>query len=163
MKRERKRIVPVCVILSAFVLFASGISGCSKGGKDAKEAKEAKDAKGGILGCNTKMPSLAPSSGTLTVTVYAYCPCARCNTEKWKGRVSTGQRMKKLFAEGKNICAADPTVIPMGSIVTYDGREYVVADTGRNIKGDTINILLGSHREVYAFGVKKDQTISYKK
>jgi len=77
--------------------------------------------------------------------------------------VSTGQTMKKLLAEGKNICAADPDVIPMGSIVTYNGRNYVVADTGRKIKGNTINILLNSHREVYDFGVKKDQMISYRK
>lgn len=71
--------------------------------------------------------------------------------------------MKKLLAEGKNICAADPDVIPMGSIVTYNGKNYVVADTGRRIKGNTINILLNSHREVYAFGVKENQTISYRK
>jgi 3D (Asp-Asp-Asp) domain-containing protein len=54
-------------------------------------------------------------------------------------------------------------VIPMGSIVTYNGKNYVVADTGRRIKGNTINILLNSHREVYAFGVKENQTISYRK
>ncbi len=99
----------------------------------------------------------------MNVTVYAYCPCAKCNTKKWKGMVSTGQKMKRLLAEGKNICAADPGVIPMGSIVTYNGRDYVVADTGRVIKGNTINILLNTHREVYAFGVKRDQTISWRK
>jgi len=151
MKRERKKHLHVFTVLFACMLVAAGISGCSgcsgcsKGGKDLKDR---------ILG---------QSGGTLTVTVYAYCPCARCNTEKWKGRVTTGQTMKKLLAEGKNICAADPNVIPMGSIVTYNGKEYVVADTGSSIKGNTINILLNSHREVYAFGVKKDQTISYRK
>jgi 3D (Asp-Asp-Asp) domain-containing protein len=51
----------------------------------------------------------------------------------------------------------------MGSVVTYNGRDYVVADTGSGIKGNTINILFNSHKEVYAFGVKKDQTITYKK
>lgn len=139
------------MFLAGFILFAAGISGCSGCSGCSKDGKGIKD---GFFG---------KSEGILTVTVYAYCPCARCNTQKWKGRVSTGQRMKKLLAEGKNICAADPTVIPMGSTVTYDGKEYVVADTGSSIKGNTINILLGSHREVYAFGVKKDQTISYKK
>ena len=119
-----------------------------------------KDAKDKTLGSDT---SPARSGETLNVTVYAYCPCATCNTRKWKGRVATGQTMKKLLAEGKNICAADPKVIPMGSIVTYNGRDYVVTDTGSRIKGNTINILLNSHREVYAFGVKKDQTISYRK
>ncbi len=77
--------------------------------------------------------------------------------------LSTGQKMKKLLAEGKNICAADPGVLPLGSVVTYNGKDYLVADTGRVIKGNTINILLNTHREVNAFGVKKDQMISYRK
>jgi len=71
--------------------------------------------------------------------------------------------MGKLLARGKGICAADPSVIPMGSIVTYNGKEYVVDDTGSGIKGNTINILLESHKDVYDFGVKKDQTITFKK
>jgi 3D (Asp-Asp-Asp) domain-containing protein len=154
MKRERKTALYVCTVLSAFMLFAAVISGCSGFSGCSKKGKDAKD---GMLS------SLTGSKGTLRVTVYAYCPCARCNTEKWKGRVATGQTMKKLLADGKNICAADPDVIPMGSIVTYNGREYVVTDTGSRIKGNMINILLGSHREVNAFGVKKDQEISYRK
>jgi 3D (Asp-Asp-Asp) domain-containing protein len=154
MKRKRKTTLPVCAVLSALVLFTTGISGCSGFSGCSGCSKEGKDAKNLIF---------SRSKGTLNVTVYAYCPCAKCNTKKWKGMVSTGQTMKKLLAEGKNICAADPDVIPMGSIVTYNGRNYVVADTGRKIKGNTINILLNSHREVYDFGVKKDQMISYRK
>ncbi len=155
MKRERKTTLPVCAVLLAATLFAAGMSGCSGCSGCSKTGK---DSGGGILDSLT-----GSKKGTLNVTVYAYCPCARCNTEKWKGRVTTGQTMKKLLAEGKNICAADPKVIPMGSTVTYNGKEYIVADTGSGIKGNTINILLGSHREVYAFGVKKNQAISYKK
>jgi 3D (Asp-Asp-Asp) domain-containing protein len=153
MKKERKSTLAVCAVLSAFAIITAGISGCSgffKGCKDAEKKTTGSDS------------GSTPSSGTLNVTVYAYCPCARCNTKKWKGMVSTGQHMKKLLAEGKNICAADPDVIPMGSIVTYDGRDYVVADRGSNIKGNTINILLGSHKEVYNFGVKRDQSISFR-
>lgn len=77
--------------------------------------------------------------------------------------VSTGQRMQKLLAEGKNICAVDPKVIPMGATVTYNGKDYIAADTGGTIKGNTINILLGSHKEVYEFGKKENQTITFKK
>jgi len=151
MKQKRKISLPVFVFLAGFMLFAAGISGCSGCSGCSKDGKGLKDMISG------------KTEGTLTVTVYAYCPCSRCNTKKWKGRVSSGQTMKKLLAQGKGICAADPSVIPMGSIVTYNGKEYVVADTGSGIKGNTINILLGSHREVYDFGVKKDQVITYKK
>lgn len=154
MKRVRVSSLSACSIITVIMLCAAGLSGCSGCSGCSKEGKE---GTGGILG------SLTDSRGTMTVTVYAYCPCARCNTAQWKGRVSTGQKMKKLLAEGKNICAADPDVLPLGTIVTYNGKDYVVADTGSNIKGNTINILLGSHRGVNAFGVKKDQTISYKK
>lgn len=132
------------------MLFAAGFAGCSGCSGCSEKLKNVKDG------------ALGKSEGTLEVTVYAYCPCARCNTAKWKGRVSTGQKMRTLLSQGKNICAADPKVIPMGSTVTYNGKEYVVADTGSSITGNTINILLGSHREVYDFGVKKNQTITYK-
>ncbi len=149
MKAQRKITLAVCAVLSVLALAAAGISGCS-GCSGCKESKE-------------KTSWFGPSEGTLTVTVYAYCPCAKCNTAKWKGMLATGHKMKRLLAEGKNICAADPAVIPMGAIVTYDGRDYIVADTGSRIKGNTINILFKTHREVNRFGVKKDQQISFRK
>lgn len=144
MKQTRRLTTTACAALFAITLAAALLTGCS--GKDGKSGKDA-----------------PPPEGKLTVTVYAYCPCARCNTRQWKGMLSTGEKMRKLLAEGKNICAADPTVIPMGATVTYNGKNYIVADTGSGIKGNTINILLDSHRDVYDFGKKENQSISYKK
>lgn len=146
MNYHRTLSTAACAFLSALVLVTAGLAGCSRGEKD--------DASG---------TGSVPSEGTLTVTVYAYCPCARCNTRQWKGMLATGQTMQKLLAEGKNICAVDPKVIPMGATVTYSGKNYIAADTGSNIKGNTINILLGSHKEVYEFGRKENQTITFKK
>ncbi len=146
MNNQRTLSTAACAFLSALVLATAGLAGCSKGGKDG-----ASDT------------GSVPSEGTLTVTVYAYCPCSKCNTRQWRGMVSTGQRMQKLLAEGKNICAVDPKVIPMGATVTYNGKDYIAADTGGTIKGNTINILLGSHKEVYEFGKKENQTITFKK
>ncbi len=74
--------------------------------------------------------------------------------------VSTGKKMKDYISEGKNICAADPNVIPIGTSIIYNGVNYLVADTGGQIKGNTINILLKSHKEVYDFGIKRNQTIT---
>ncbi|MBN2160341.1 MAG: 3D domain-containing protein [Spirochaetes bacterium] len=153
MKKEHQRILLACIVLVAVAIIAaivygcSGCSGCS-----------------GPFGCSkegSKIVAPSFSGESLQVTVYAYCPCAKCNTEKWKGRVATGHMMKELLAEGKNICAADWSVIPLGSIVNYDGKDYVVADVGRKIKGNTINILLDTHKESEDFGIKRDQTITF--
>ncbi|MCU0821650.1 MAG: 3D domain-containing protein [Spirochaetes bacterium] len=149
MKREKRNSAVFFAVITAFIFITAGMSGCSKDEKTAKD----KDKPAKVSGENS-------GSKTLSVTVYAYCPCGICNTNKWKGRVSSGQKMKTLTADGKNICAADPDVIPMGSTIEYDGKIYVVADIGRKIKGNTINILLDNHKDVYKFGVKKDQTIT---
>lgn len=150
MKKEKMMLLTVCAVLCAFALITAGITGCSKDKKDAKDNK----------GTVTQVSEDNEGQRTMDVTVYAYCPCGKCNTEKWTGMLSTGKRMKTLLSKGEHICAADPSVIPLGSTVNFKGKDYIVADTGRKIKGNTINILLENHRAVNAFGVKKDQTIT---
>lgn len=153
MNKEQKRTliagaaVAAVVVIAAVIYGCFGCSGCSR---------PAGCSKGG-----SKLIGTALSGETLQVKVYAYCPCSRCNTEKWQGMVATGRMMKELLAEGKNICAADWRVIPLGSTVTYDGKDYVVTDLGRKIKGNTINILVDTHKESDDFGIKKDQTITF--
>jgi 3D (Asp-Asp-Asp) domain-containing protein len=117
--------------------------------------------------CNQKVtvePALSDESEkliTMTVKVVAYCPCKICN-EKWAGLVCTGKTMKELTDQGINICAVDPTVIPLGSTLIYDGKEYLATDVGGKIKGNIIDILLPTHKEANDFGVKRDQTIEVK-
>jgi len=100
-------------------------------------------------------------SDTMTVTVVAYCPCAKCN-EQWAGLVCTGHKMKEFTDKGINICATDPTVIPLGSKIIYDDKEYLATDVGAKIKGKVIDILFPTHKEADDFGVKKEQTILVK-
>lgn len=152
MEKEKQRNILIGVIAALCIIIAAVIWGCTKCSGSSGCSKQ---------GSKLMVPSLSGES--LQVKVYAYCPCAKCNTEKYKGRVATGYMMKQLLAEGKNICAADPRVIPLGSTVTYDGKDYVVADTGRVIKGNTINILLDTHRESDDFGIKRDQEITFKR
>ncbi len=60
----------------------------------------------------------------------------------------------------EGICAADPSVLPLGSRIRvheagpYSG-EYVVTDTGRKIKGQEIDIYLANDAEAKRFGRKK--------
>lgn len=50
--------------------------------------------------------------------------------------------------------AVDPRVIPLGSKVRMNGREYVAEDTGGAIKGKRIDLFVGSHSETMKFGKK---------
>lgn len=95
----------------------------------------------------------------LEVTVMAYCPCSKCN-KQWAGYVCNGKKMSYYTDQGMNVCAVDPMVISLGSIVNYDGLEYNAVDVGSKIKGSIINILLPTHEEAELFGVKRDQTIT---
>lgn len=141
-------------MFASFILIAVLISGCSKEEEKSTEQTVQQQEE------TVEAPEVETEEQTMNVTVYAYCPCSICNTARWKGMVSTGKRMKAILAEGKNICAADPDIIPLGSTIEYDGVEYYVCDTGSRIKGKTINILLKNHKMVREFGVKKNQTIT---
>ena len=71
-----------------------------------------------------------------------------------KGRTASGQHTRE------GIVAADPDVLPLGTRIRvsnagqYDG-EYVVADTGRKIKGHDLDIYIANHAEAKRFGNKR--------
>lgn len=77
-----------------------------------------------------------------------YCPCATCNGTS-SGLTASGASL----SVGTTI-AVDPSVIPLGSKVYIEGIGWRVAqDTGGAIKGNKIDVLVGSHSEAYANGV----------
>jgi 3D (Asp-Asp-Asp) domain-containing protein len=92
------------------------------------------------------------------VTVTAYCPSACCN-EQWAGLTAKGPSMEYYITKGFNICAVDPTIIPLDSIIEYDGVKYLCVDVGYLIKGKKIDILLMTHEQANHFGIKLNQTI----
>lgn len=47
--------------------------------------------------------------------------------------------------------AVDPTVIPLGSIVMIDGKEYIAEDTG--VTGNVIDLYVGTEADAEVFGV----------
>ena len=49
--------------------------------------------------------------------------------------------------------AVDPDVIPLGSVVLIDGKEYIAEDTGGAIKGNIIDMFVGTEAESEIFGV----------
>ena len=50
--------------------------------------------------------------------------------------------------------AVDPRVIPLGSKVRMNGKEYIAEDTGGAIKDKRIDLFVGSHSETMKFGKK---------
>lgn len=78
-----------------------------------------------------------------------YCPCATCNGSS-SGLTASGASL----SVGTTI-AVDPSVIPLGSKVYIEGIGWRVAqDTGGAIKGNKIDVLVASHSEAYANGIK---------
>ena len=91
----------------------------------------------------------AVSIGVFTIT--AYCPCEECSGP-WGTQTSTGVKAKA----GTTI-AVDPIVIPYGTTVIINGKEYTAQDTlARYIieryKSRIIDIYFDSHKEVDQFG-----------
>lgn len=79
----------------------------------------------------------------------AYCPCAKCCGAWADGLTFTGT----TATAGRTI-AVDPSVIPLGSTVIINGKEYVAEDIGGAIKGDRIDVFFATHDDALQFGVQ---------
>lgn len=87
------------------------------------------------------------------VKVTHYCICAKC-CGKSDGITASGKQAVPYVT-----VAVDPKVIPLGAdvLVDYgngDIQYYKVEDTGGSIKGNKIDICVGSHEEAIQLGVK---------
>ena len=94
----------------------------------------------------------APSLMSFKATHYtAYC-------NGCSGITKTGINARQsIYHQGYRIIAVDPSVIPLGSIVEvstpYGSFTAIAGDTGGAIKGNKIDILVGSTEEAYRLGV----------
>ena len=77
-----------------------------------------------------------------------YCRCTKC-CGKSDGITSTGTKAKA----GRTI-AVDSSIIPYGSKVKINKKEYVAEDCGGAIKNNKIDIFFDTHEEALEFGVK---------
>ncbi len=92
-------------------------------------------------------------------TVTAYCPGSCCNGP-WTGQTSTGINLEVYQFLGIEVAAVDPAVIPLGSLLTFEGTTYLAADTGGLIKGRRIDICMHDHESTTQFGVKNDRRVT---
>lgn len=84
-----------------------------------------------------------------TFKISAYCTCRKCNGNN-----------RKIANDGTPLIpystiATDRKVIPSGSRVSIDGSVWEAHDTGSGIKGNRIDICLGSHSEASNWGIQK--------
>lgn len=86
----------------------------------------------------------------------AYCSCSRCSGG-WGSKTAIGTTCKA----GKTI-AVDPKVIPYGTTVRINGKDYVAEDCGGGIKGKHIDIYFDSHSEALDFGKQKAEVFKKK-
>jgi len=93
---------------------------------------------------------------TIRMKVTAYSPDERSCGASADGITASGY---SVFANGGCMVAADPSVLPLGSLVSvpgYDGGSVVpVLDTGGAIKGHRLDVLYPTHELAVAWGVKE--------
>ncbi len=114
------------------------------------------------LTSNSNSSSTLNSDKTFTSNSDEKMNSEKANSEKTKMRtfVATAYCLKGRTASGRQvqrgIIAADPRVLPLGSVVqieagSYSGT-YVVADTGGKVKGNKVDIWVPKCREAVIFG-----------
>ena len=89
--------------------------------------------------------------GTFKITHYCACKscCGKDPSDPAYGITATGTK-----ATINRTIAVDPNVIPLGTHVVINGKEYVAEDVGGAIDGNRIDIYVGSHQEALNKGVK---------
>jgi len=90
----------------------------------------------------------------------AYCSCSKCCGKWAKDRPvdSAGNELVygasgELLTAGYSI-AVDPTVIPYGTVLLINGKEYEAMDCGGAIKDKRIDVYFNDHDEALEFGVQ---------
>lgn len=96
------------------------------------------------------LPRTKVNNSGSSVKVYkitAYCACAKC-CGKTTGRTASGTKA----TAGRTIAA--PKNFKFGTKLKINGKEYTVEDRGGAIKGNRIDIFVGSHSAALRWGVR---------
>ncbi|MDM5157306.1 cell wall-binding protein EntA [Bacillus sp. DX1.1] len=119
--------------------------------KDQAQAQAQPAAKPTVKGATS-----APAGGReLTVEATAYTAHPSENGGTYGGRVLTAMGHDLTANPNMKVIAVDPKVIPLGSKVWVEGYgEAIAGDTGGAIKGNRIDVLLGSDSAAEKWGRK---------
>lgn len=91
------------------------------------------------------------SLGTFTITAYCACPacCGKSADDPAYGLTATGTSA----TEGRTV-AVDPDVLPYGTALWIDGREYIAEDCGA-FEGRHIDIYMADHDAALRWGLRE--------
>lgn len=93
---------------------------------------------------------------TIMMTVTAYSPDARSCGDSADGITAT---LHSVWTNGFKLVAADPKVLPYGSMLSiagYDNGQVVpVLDCGGAIKGRRLDVLFPTHEQARQWGIRK--------
>lgn len=99
---------------------------------------------------------------TITMTVTAYSPDHRSCGEFADGQTAT---LHSVFTNAMKLVAADPRMLPMGTMLSidgYDGGDIVpVLDIGGAIKGNRLDVLFPTHEQAMEWGVREIDVVVY--
>lgn len=113
--------------------------------RDQKQIIKEKDTE--IEQLNERIDELEGNSltslGVFQITAYG-CDCEGCTGVTKSGNTP---------AIGRTV-AVDPEVIPLGSTIIIDGHEYIAEDIGGAIKGNMIDMYVGTEELSKFYGVK---------
>lgn len=92
--------------------------------------------------------------------VTAYCSCYICCEENAlnrpvdeNGNEIVEGAIGQVLTSGYSI-AVDPSIIPFGTKVYFDGKEHLAQDRGGLIKGNHIDLYLSDHQTAKEWGKK---------
>lgn len=110
-----------------------------------------------VAATTPKVPSRSASPRRETIAYEATAYVAMCDTG-CTGITKTGVDVRHtIYYEGYRVIAVDPRQIPLGSIVRVtlgDGTSFkaIASDTGGDIKGFRIDVLVATESEAWEFG-----------
>lgn len=99
------------------------------------------------LACVNCEPKVEPTYKEMQIVATAYCPCEKC-CGKSDGITATGVK-----AKANHTIAADPNILPYGTEILCGMGEFVVEDTGGELKGkNQVDFFFDTHEEALKFG-----------
>jgi 3D (Asp-Asp-Asp) domain-containing protein len=127
------------------------------------EALKLKEERDKVLAENFKKSQEGSDVEGRTITVEASAYIAKCS-EGCTGKTATGVDVSNtIYYNGHRVIAVDPNVIPLNSLVKvetdHESFTAMAIDKGGYIRGNRIDLLVGSTSEARQFG-RKDVTLT---
>ena len=97
----------------------------------------------------------------------AYCSCEKCCGSYAKNRPVDKNGNKIVYGSSGEVLkegisvAVDTKVIPFGTKVIINDKEYIAQDTGGAIKGNKIDVYFEDHQRASDFGVKYEEVFLF--